>query len=272
MTKNEITFQRKIKKKELDLGFLYIPAQARDYFPSTNSAISFSAEGVSDAEQTYNSDHNRLFGLTAFYKKHQLSLDDLVQVEVNKKGIYISIPKKAIIEDEEEIEEDDIIDFSGLSSVAKGNIAEDRIKEIILLNSGGLLGVYRPVSDTRGIDLIVMKEDQFHTIFLQVKSRFQVNQKDQLILTVKKSSFKIHPSNYLVGISFEPETAEIGENILLMPSKEVAKLATTVVNKGQEYYRINVKYSKAKASKFKKYFMSKKELVDQLLDKLDLTL
>jgi hypothetical protein len=48
---------------------------------------------------------------------------------------------------------------------------------------------------------------------------------------------------YLVGISYDPVKAEIGEQILFIPSKTVIELATTVQNNGKESYRINVSYS-----------------------------
>ena len=51
----------------------------------------------------------------------------------------------------------------------KGNIGEDEAKEIILKYSQGLLNVYKPVIDDRGIDLIVLKEKLYTPVYLQVK-------------------------------------------------------------------------------------------------------
>ena len=204
-----------------------------------------------------------------FYKKHKQKKGDVLSVKVTTDLISIELPDTPLVEDQEENEDENIIDISGLSSQAKGNIAEDRVKEIILLNSGGLLNVYRPVIDTRGIDLIILKDGVFIPIYLQVKSRFQVQKKDQLILTVAKNTFKEHHAYYLVGISFEPDKAEIGEQILFMPSKKVIEMANVVNNNGKEYYRINVSYSKAKNSKYKKYFMSKRDFVESLLEKFE---
>lgn len=270
MSKSTITYQRQLIGVEIKLGFLYVPAQARDLLPNENEKVQVLLEGETKVKaKSYNADYNRIFGLTPFFKKHQLDKGDLLSVQVSENLIKVELAQSFIIEDREETEQEDVIDFSGLSSQAKGNIAEDRVKEIILLNSQGLLNVYRPVIDTRGIDMIVLKEGVFLPIYIQVKSRFQVKKKDQLILTIAKNTFKQHHANYLVGISYEPDTAEIGEDILFMPSKKVIEMATTVKSNGKEYYRINVTYSKAKSGKYKKYFMSKQDFVESLLEKFE---
>lgn len=270
MSTNTITYQRQLIGVEIKLGFLYVPAQARDLLPNENEKVQVLLEGETKAKaKSYNADYNRIFGLTPFFKKHKLEKGDILSVQVSESIIKVELAKSTIIEDQEETEQEDVIDISGLSSQAKGNIAEDRVKEIILLNSQGLLNVYRPVIDTRGIDMIVLKEGVFLPIYIQVKSRFQVKKKDQLILTIAKNTFKQHHANYLVGISYEPDTAEIGEDILFMPSKKVIEMASTVQNNGKEYYRIQVTYSKAKSSKYKKYFMSKQDFVESLLEKFE---
>lgn len=270
MKNNTITYQRQLIGVEIKLGFLYVPAQARELLPNENEKVQVLLEGDNKAkEKSYNADYNRIFGLTPFFKKHKLSKGDILSVQVSESLIKVELAKSTIIEDQVETEQEDVIDISGLSSQAKGNIAEDRVKEIILLNSQGLLNVYRPVIDTRGIDLIVLKEGLFHSIYLQVKSRFQVKSNGQLILTISKNTFKPHHAYYLVGISYEPDTAEIGDDILFIPSKKVIEMASTVQNNGKEYYRIQVTYSKAKRSKYKKYFMSKQDFVESLLEKAD---
>ncbi|WP_421976359.1 hypothetical protein [Roseivirga seohaensis] len=270
MAQATITYQRQLIGVEVKLGFLYVPAQARDLLPNENDKVQVLLEGESKAKtKSYNADYNRIFGLTPFFKKHKLEKGNILTVQVSSELIKVELAKATIIEDQEENEQADVIDISGLSSQAKGNIAEDRVKEIILLNSQGLLNVYRPVIDTRGIDMIVLKEGLFHSIYLQVKSRFQVKSNGQLILTISKNTFKPHHAYYLVGISYEPDVAEIGEHILFIPSKKIIEMATVVKNKGKEYYRINVTYNSAKSGKYKKYFMSKQDFVESLLEKFE---
>lgn len=271
MIKNKtITYQRKLIEVETRLGFIYVPAQVRELLPNQTAPVLVKFFDETNAEpKNYNADHYRIFGITTFYKRNNLKPGDIVSVEVSPTLINISITTTPVIEDQEETEDDALVDISGLSSQAKGNIAEDRVKEIILLNSQGLLNVYRPVIDTHGIDLIVLKEGVFIPIYLQVKSRFQVKKNDQLILSIGKNTFRQHHAFYLVGIAYDPDKAEIGEHILFIPSSKVIELSTTVKANGKEYYRINVTYSKALQSKYKKYFVTKEKFVESLLDKFE---
>ena len=269
MTKS-ITYQRKLIEVETRLGFIYVPAQVRELLPNQTAPVLVKFFDETNAEpKNYNADHYRIFGITTFYKRNNLKPGDIVSVEVSPTLINISITTTPVIEDQEETEDNALVDISGLSSQAKGNIAEDRVKEIILLNSQGLLNVYRPVIDTHGIDLIVLKEGVFIPIYLQVKSRFQVKKNDQLILSIGKNTFRQHHAFYLVGIAYDPDKAEIGEHILFIPSSKVIELSTTVKANGKEYYRINVTYSKALQSKYKKYFVTKEKFVESLLDKFE---
>lgn len=271
MSQESVKYQRQIIGVEKKLGFLYVPAQARQLMPNETGKVMVHLEGDSKPkERSYNADYNRIFGLTSWYKKNNLDKGQTLNVEISADIIKVSIASETIMEEADETEDSSVIDISGLSSQAKGNIGEDRVKEVILLNSQGLLNVYKPVIDDRGIDLIVLKEGVFHSIYLQVKSRFNVSKNNQLILTISKNTFKPHHAYYLVGISYDPDKAEIGEQILFMPSKKVIELATTVQNKGKEFYRITVSYNGSGKSRYSKYFMSKNEFVETLLEKFEI--
>lgn len=270
MSDKVVLYQRKLIEVETRLGFIYVPAQVRDLLPSQSGPVPVQLFDESrPSEKNYNADHYRIFGLTTFYKRNKLKPGDVVSVTVSQELIAIAITTIPIVEDQEDGVDETQVDISGLSSQAKGNIAEDRVKEIILLNSGGLLNVYRPVIDTRGIDLIVLKEGVFLPIYLQVKSRFQVKKNDQLILSIGKNTFRQHHAFYLVGISYDPDKAEIGEYILFMPSGKVIELSTAVKTGEKEFYRIQVTYSKAMESKYKKYFITKQRFVETLLEKFE---
>ena len=154
-----------------------------------------------------------------FHKKYSFKAVDMISVDVSENLITISLEEKTKIEDSEEKENENFIDISGLSSQSKGNIGEDRVKEIILLYSQGLLNVYKHVIDDRGIDLIVLKEKIYNPIYIQVKSRFNVHKRNRLILTINGNTFKPHHSFYVIGLSFNQEKMEMDENILFIPSK-----------------------------------------------------
>ncbi len=210
-----IIYQRKLIGVEKKLGFLYVPAKARELLPNENAEVNILLPGEKKStSKTYNADHNRIFGLTPFYKKHKLNTGDMLSVRVSENLITISLQKEEVIEDTEEKEQENFIDVSGLSSQSKGNIGEDRVKEIILLYSQGLLNVYKPVIDDRGIDHIILKEKIYNPIYIQVKTRFNVHKRNRLILTINGSTFKPQHSYYVVGLSFNHERMEMDENLM----------------------------------------------------------
>ena len=262
-------YQRKLIGVEKKLGFLYVPAEVRDLLPHENAEVQILLPGEKNPKtKSYNADHNRIFGLTPFYKKHNLTTGDILSVEVFPDLIRISLEEKIKIEDSEEKEDENFIDISGLSSQSKGNIGEDRVKEIILLYSQGLLNVYKPVIDDRGIDLIVLKEKIYNPIYIQVKTRFNVHKRNRLILTINGNTFKPHHSYYVIGLIFNQEKMEMDDQILFIPSKEVPELASQLSDGN---WRITVSLTNGKTTgKYKKYFVTKEELVNKLLERIDL--
>lgn len=266
--KENITYQRKLIGVEIKLGFLYVPAKAREVLPNENAEVNVRFPETKKANiHSYNADYNRIFGLTDFYRTNHLEVGSLLSVEVSPEEIKIELSETEKIEDIEENEEENFIDVSGLSSQSKGNIGEDRIKEIILLYSQGLLNVYKPVIDDRGIDLIVLKEKLYNPIYIQVKSRFNVHKRNRLVLTINGSTFKPHHSYYIVGLNFNQQKMEMSEHILLIPSEEIANLGTRLSNGN---WRITVSMTGGKTSgKFKNYFVTKEEFVNILLERID---
>lgn len=269
MMSESMRYQRKLIGVEKKLGFLYVPAEVRAMLPNENAEVKVLLPGENKPKiKSYNSDHNRIFGFTPFYRKYNLAAGDMISVEVSLDLITISLEEKAKIEDSEEKEDENFIDISGLSSQSKGNIGEDRVKEIILLYSQGLLNVYKPVIDDRGIDLIVLKEKIYNPIYIQVKTRFNVHKRNRLILTINGNTFKSHHSYYVIGLSFNQEKMEMDENILFIPSKEIPELASQLSDGS---WRVTVSLTNGKTTgKYKKYFVSKEELVNRLLERIDL--
>jgi len=267
--KESIKYQRKLIGVEKKLGFLYVPAEVRTMLPNENAEVKVLFPGEHKSKiKSYNSDHNRIFGFTPFYRKYNLAAGDMISVEVSLDLITISLEDKAKIEDSEEKEDENFIDISGLSSQSKGNIGEDRVKEIILLYSQGLLNVYKPVIDDRGIDLIVLKEKIYNPIYIQVKTRFNVHKRNRLILTINGNTFKPHHSYYVIGLMFNQEKMEMDENILFIPSKEIPELASQLSDGN---WRVTVSLTNGKTTgKYKKYFVTKEELVNRLLERIDL--
>ncbi len=262
-----ITYQRKLIGKEVELGFLYVPAEARNALPNDNTELNVLLPNASQvSKHTYNSDYNRIFGLTAFYREHSLQPNSIIEVEVSQEQIKIKLNNINEIIENEEDDEENFIDVSGLSAQSKGNIGEDWAKEIILLYSRGLLNVYKPVIDDRGIDLIVLKEKLYTPIYIQVKTRFNVHKRNLLILTINGNTFKPHHSYYIVAFTFDQSKMKMSDKILLIPSEEVSTLG---IQLSDGNWRITVSMAGGKTTgKYKDYFVTKEEFVNTLLERI----
>jgi hypothetical protein len=274
MNKNnsEIKYHRTLIAKEIELGFLYIDSNARKSFPQESGEISIKLNGVSTLQSlTYNSKHNRVFGLVSWYRQFAVQPKDQVEIVVDHAGyISLDINNQAVSKlDYSDDEIAEIVDLSGLSTMAKGDIVEDRIKEIILLYGQGDLSVYKPVSDNEGIDLIIVKNGVFQPLFLQVKGRFKLHQNKAFIADVRLKTFNPHHSYYVVGAYFNPATFEIDDNVLFVPSEKVKEIGTKINARGEERYRITTNILNPKKSKWAKYVINKQGLVDAIREKFN---
>jgi hypothetical protein len=266
---NIIKYQRKIIGVEKKLGFLYIPAQAQELMPSQSEKVSVLLEGDKKAtELSYNADHKRVFGLTTWYNKHKIEVGTILNIELSKELIKLSVAKQEtpLLDDDEESDE---IDLSGLSSGAKGNIAEDRIKELVLLYGQGLLNVYKPVVDNRGIDLVVMKNGFFYPIVIQVKSRVNAIKNGNILIDVGENTFSVHNSFYVIGAAFNPSTLELEDRILFIPSKDYDASSTTITIKGRSKKRFTASLNENTKTQGAKFFIRKSELVEKLMEKFE---
>ena len=259
-----IKYQRKIIEVEKRLGFMYIPAKAQELMPNENTKVDVRFEGEDTSKRlSYNTEHNRIFGLTSWYKKQKIKVGDVLTVEATPNTIFISNPSAQSTQTEID-EAEDLIDLSGLTSIEKGDIVEDRIKELLVLYGQGLLNVYKPVVDKEGIDLIVTKSGTFKTIFIQVKSRFNAVENNKLVLTIKGQA--PHYSYYVLGAAFNPATLELEDKILLIPSHDLEEKGTHLSNG-----KIRVTASLKENSKdlWQPYFILKKDLVNHLIEQFE---
>lgn len=140
-------FVRKLIAVEIKLGFLNVPSQGVEIMPDKKGSIDVLIDKVQKT-LSYNPQYRRIFGLTAWYKKHKLKAGDEVVLSKSNTTYELIRIRDSEVPLNDEDDSDELVDISGLSSQAKGDIVEDRIKEIILLHGQGLLSAYRPVSDT----------------------------------------------------------------------------------------------------------------------------
>lgn len=268
-------FTRKLIEVEIRLGFLSIPSRGSDLMPEEKTKVNVFFDDIEKViSLSYNPDHKRLFGLTGWYKKHEAEPKDEVILKIIKETpptYRLTFEKTESAEDlrGQEKEAMELIDLSGLSSTSKGDIVEDRIKDLIVLYGKGLLNVYKPVSDTEGIDLIVVKSGIFQPLFLQVKGRFNLQRNRAIIADISLKTFNPHHSYFVVIAYFNPSTLEIFDYILLIPTEKVKDNALIVNAKYGQRYRVTTLLNPESKSKWAKYLIKKSELSNKLLDKFE---
>ena len=257
---------RKIIEVETRLGFMSIPAKAKHLLPSKNCSLQVVCKNktISNYELNYNVQYSRIFGLTTWYRANNITTNTFLDISIENGVVYVTMQNKNahVANIEEETEE---LNISKLSSTAKGNIVEDRIKELILLQGLGELNVYKPVIDHEGIDLIVLRKGQFHPIFLQIKSRYNARKKNNLTLTLSQT-FSAHHSYFIVGVSFNATKMEMEDKLLFISSKEVNNKAI-LLNEGKR--RIVASMNENTNDQYKDFWVSKVTLVEKLIEKFD---
>lgn len=266
MQKNTII--RQLIPIEIKLGFINIPSYGVALMPDEKTRIKVKLAGK-EKDLQYNAKLRRIFGLTSWYREQGAQPKDEVEIHKLAENHYEFKLKRKSEELSKTEEREDLVDLSGLTSQAKGDIVEDRVKELILLHGQGLLSVYKPVTDTEGIDLIVVRNGQFHPLFLQVKGRYNLHQGRSLILSVKERTFTPHLSFFVIGVFFNPEKLELDENILLIPSTDLAKKASTAKAKNGDWYRIVSSISEEYTGKWSNYLIKKDELATKLIEKFE---
>lgn len=259
-------YKRKVIDVERRLGFLYVPAVAQEFMPSKKSQVNVLLEGGKETKSlSYNSKDKRIYGLTKWYKNHGIHAGNVLNIEIENSLLKVNIEQRDKKVTSHDQVSNEFVDLSGLSSTSKGNIVEDRVKELIILYGQGLLNVYRPVVDNRGIDLIVMMNGVFAPIFLQVKSRFNAYKKKELLIDVSNKTFEAHHSFYIIGASFNPATLELDENILFIPSSDFSKSASPIKNGNKK--RVIVSLKSHSKGKWVKFLIQKSDLANKLMEK-----
>ncbi|RPF54432.1 hypothetical protein [Aquisalibacillus elongatus] len=152
-----------------------------------------------------------------------------------------------------------------ISSKQKGDITESRVAELITLGSRGQLTCYTPSSDDDGIDIIVNAKGEFNTLYIQVKSRFNLNKKKRFVTNIGCKTFKSHSSFYIIFMYFSPKDLEV-ETVWLIPSKDFEQLAY-LISEGKSHkssYRFAAN-PKSEIDKWAKYKVDKSQLGQQIL-------
>ena len=269
-----IKFEKIVIPIEIELGFVRIPSKYKKDFPKENSRIVFDLDGAGQAELSYNPKHQRVFGLVGFFKSNKVEPRDILRFEkISDKEFKIKLEKVSQQESAEKPlgkeEAQEIIDMGEISSQAKGNIVESRIKELITLYGQGFLNVYEPSADIEGIDLVVLKRKVFQPLFIQVKSNFKLQGKN-LQIAVKSKALNPHHTLFIVGAYYNPQKMDIDDYIIFAPSKDFIQKAN-IIYKGtdKEMYVLSTPLRADTHNRFSEFIIRKDNLVPKIFEKFN---
>ena len=112
-----------------------------------------------------------------------------------------------------------------ISTRQKGDIAEARIAELIVLYGDTTLSCYKPLSDDEGIDLIVKEKGSLKSIYIQVKSNFSDDFSKPFVATVKERSAIDNYSMTFVFCLFDTAKGDVHDYIWFVPAPDFIRMA-----------------------------------------------
>ncbi len=153
-----------------------------------------------------------------------------------------------------------------VSTKQKGDIAEARIAELVMLYGDTTLSCYKPISDDEGIDLIVKEKGSLKTMYLQIKSRFGNDPKTAYIASVKTNTVFDHYSMALVFCFFDTSEGDLWNYLWFVPAPDFIKLA----NKLEGGKRLGFVAGRGKkySNKWDEYLIDKRELSNSILKQM----
>ena len=266
MRENEIiyTLYKETKHGELQGALMNIPAAVREYLPLRGKKVTIEFQGETK-ELTYNPNYSQLTGLTWLHRACNAKVGTILKLLFFKDIIRISVSNEGEMQEALGREQDNVVDKTGLHSLIKGAIGENKIKELLWILSEGGFEVHKSTPDIRGIDLVVIKGDSFHPIYLQVKTRFNVQVEERMILTINSKTFTPHPAFFIVGVSFDISKMDVEDKILFIPSKELKGM----VKGDGSPITIIASWKPDSKDKWQKYFINKEQFIEKLTEKFD---
>lgn len=147
-----------------------------------------------------------------------------------------------------------------LSPKQKGDIAESRIAETILLY-GKNLSCYKPISDDEGIDLIVKIKGNERAFFVQIKSVWTAG--GVVSVVVKRRSVEGKKNLGIVFCTFNTEEGEMNDFLWFVPVKDFIKKANYL--KGYDEYAFTAGREQRETNKWNDYLIDKRDLANQII-------
>ena len=150
-----------------------------------------------------------------------------------------------------------------VSTRQKGDIAEARIAELIILYGDTTLSCYKPISDDEGIDLIVKEKGSLKTMYIQIKSRYGDNPDKIFTATTKASTIVDNYSTAVIFCFFDTEKGDLWDYIWFVPAPDFIKLANKL--DGGKSLGFVAGRKKKESNKWDNYLIDKRSLANQII-------
>ncbi len=151
-----------------------------------------------------------------------------------------------------------------ISTKQKGDIAESRIAELLILYGSESLSCYKPISDDDGIDIIAKKKKSVKSINLQVKSRYSDGLPSVFTATVKASTLVDHKKMAIIFCLFDTQDGDLADYLWFVPADEFILKANRL--KSGSLLSFVAGPNKKESNKWDKYMIEKKDLANKILE------
>lgn len=153
-----------------------------------------------------------------------------------------------------------------LTSKQKGDIAEARVAELILLYGKESLSIYKPMSDDEGIDLIVKKKGSQQIMFIQVKSRYGNNPNEVFTATTKTNSVIDNFHMAMVFCFFDTIDGDLWESLWFIPAPDF-KLHANRLDGGNRLGFVAGR-RRNEDNKWDSYLIDKRDLANKIIQQM----
>lgn len=155
-----------------------------------------------------------------------------------------------------------------VSTKQKGDIAEARIAELIILYGDTTLSCYKPISDDEGIDLIVKEKGSLKTMYIQIKSRFGNNPDEIFTATAKASGVVDNYSMATIFCYFDTEEGDVWDYLWFVPAPDFIKLANKINNAGKPMLGFVAGRKRNESNKWDQFLIDKRDLANIIISQM----
>lgn len=152
-----------------------------------------------------------------------------------------------------------------LSTKQKGDIAEARVAELIIIYGKEGLSCYKPISDDEGVDIIVKRKGKFEIVYIQVKSTYGYDRNRGFVSTVKEKTLANKERYLLVFVFFDLTQGDLFDQVFCIPAPDFLKLTQNDQKKtGNRVFTVGLNHPDR--SKYAEFMIEKRELANRILE------